>query len=277
MSNRISQAVAKCQEKEKALQRTPDERKVDNIINSGLALGLATAGVISFYVTGPSMQEVASNVLEFREAVKATYPNAGYYALGALAMASLTMLGLYKIEKKEQKINGVEFSATAARDIRETAKSIINVDNTINLNIDNHRNFTAEALARSDDHAVSIMKKHGLDPSDKGQMQRVQRAYSYGVTIATLAQAHNADTLKTMSPDQKEDFTNRKIVEAMVKHFESGQSQKGILSSAKDKIRSALTGNDFNPHAVARSSVRAASQIMSKSQERERDRHSLGM
>lgn len=267
MSNKISQAVARCQEKESALQRTPAEKKIDNIVNSGIAIGLATAGVISLYVAGPSIQEGAALVSELGDAIQATYPNAGSYALGALAVAGITMLGLHKLEKTDQEISGTKITASTARDIRKTAQSIIQVDNAINPNIDNHKNFTAKALAKSDDQSVSIMKKHGLDPSNKSQMQSIQKAYSYGVTMATLAQSQNEKEINAMSPDQKEDFTNRKIVEAMVHHFEAQEADKGVLSMARDKIKGLFAGDDFNPHAVARSAVKAASQIADKSQQ----------
>lgn len=273
MSNKLRHAVDRCQEKERELQRTPEQKRFDGIVISGTALGMATAAAVGLWYTAVNADNALA-LAEFHQALRDTYPNALSYGLGALAALGLAVYGADRLDAKSREINGAKITPETARDIRETARSIIQVDQTINPEIDGIRHLAAKVLTRSDEQSIAIMKKNGLNPSDKKEMLRIQRAYSYGLTMASVAQAQNRDHLETLDPEQQESFINRAIVEGMVKHFESEGREKGIMASIKEVI----SGSDFNPHAVARASVRAVNQILSQSHQRDRNRDaSLGL
>ena len=268
MSQKIRQALNNCQEKETALQRTPEEQKIDRFFNPGIAAGMITAGVVSYCYSAPSLKEHIDIVSQFSDMVVSTYPNAGSYALGTLALAGIAMLGLSKLERKDQEIAGAHITADMARDIRQTATSVMNINETLSNSLASRKTFGPQTFVWKDEHTVSTLKSFGFDPSDKAEMARIQKAYCYGLAMASIAEAQNIESLASMTETQRSDFIDRKIVEAMVERFEKEDNEKGMLATAKDKIREAITGNEFNPHEVARASVKAVNQVMSRVRER---------
>lgn len=134
-----------------------------------------------------------------------------------------------------------------------------------------------DTFTRTDEKAVSVLKKNGFDPSNKAQMLKIQQAYNYGVSMASLDEARQVQQLMDMKPDERESFVNRKIVEHMVNHFEKGVEDRNFIDTLKDKVSTAFGKESFNPHAVARASVRVASQVQEKAHDRKGREFDYGM